>query len=305
MEEIIELTKNKELIVRKKMSHFLEKLLRFYGKDIRHDLYKGIIYSEEQVRTEEEWKIKNFYDGLNYLLNNHMNPLSKELLKKFFYILYGKEFDELLLLRLCSKFFYLYESPALEKAIEYHLYVYEELKDFKEYERTIISLMFFNYVLVKEGIPCIHIFGRDVENYVKYRDEYFNNQKTNIYQLMYEIIKKNKFQDKSYYLNLRPIEVKKIYEVISNDKEKLQSKYRIRNMYIYGSFAKDKQRIDSDIDLVARFSLDLTYDEKKKISEELMNYYYEIFNRFVDIMEIGDYLNDEFIKEVTRIKKIF
>ena len=90
MEEIIELTKNKELIVRKKMSHFLEKLLRFYGKDIRHDLYKGIIYSEEQVRTEEEWKIKIFYDGLNYLLNNHMNPLSKELLKKFFYILYGK-----------------------------------------------------------------------------------------------------------------------------------------------------------------------------------------------------------------------
>ena len=35
MEEIIKLTKNKELIVRKRLSHFLEKLLKFYKKDIK------------------------------------------------------------------------------------------------------------------------------------------------------------------------------------------------------------------------------------------------------------------------------
>ena len=58
------------------MSHFIEKLLRYYKYDIRHDLYKGIIYSETQVRTETEWKIKHLYEGFSYLINNHMNPPS-------------------------------------------------------------------------------------------------------------------------------------------------------------------------------------------------------------------------------------
>ena len=34
------IAQNKELIVRKRIASFLEKLLRYFGYDFRHDLYK-------------------------------------------------------------------------------------------------------------------------------------------------------------------------------------------------------------------------------------------------------------------------
>ena len=109
MKEILKLVRNKELIVRKRIANFLEKLLKFYeNDDVRHDLYKGIVYSEIEAVTFREEKYKNLYDGLMYLLHNKKSPFSKELLSKFFYIIYKKEMDESLLIRITSKLFFMY-----------------------------------------------------------------------------------------------------------------------------------------------------------------------------------------------------
>ena len=64
-------------------------------------------------------------------------------------------------------------------------------------------------------------------------------------------------------------------------------------------------RLDSDIDLLASFSLDLTSNEINKLVREFEKHYFNKFNRFVDISEISEYLNDEFIKKTHYVKKIF
>ena len=63
MEEIYRLTRNKRIIVRKKIANFLEKVFRYCGYDFDHDVFKKVIYSEDAYKTPVEAKIKNYYDA--------------------------------------------------------------------------------------------------------------------------------------------------------------------------------------------------------------------------------------------------
>ena len=49
----------------------------------------------------------------------------------------------------------------------------------------------------------------------------------------------------------------------------------------------------------------MTDAEKEEASKEFKNYYFEVFNRFIDLNEISETLNDDFIKETTNVRKIF
>lgn len=301
----IQKTENYELIVRKKISAFLEKLLRFCGYDFRHDLYKQIIYSETSAQTPLEDTIKNLYDAYWFLLSNHKRPLSQEILKRFFYIVYGRETDESLLIRLSTKFFYLGDLAPIEKAIEYHLYVYTELYKNDDDNSLIIPLMFFNYVLVASGIPTLRFISPTLKQYLDCRKKYFDGDKKPIYQLFLDQLSEGKCQNKSFYKNLTPITTQDIYTKLINDKDILKNRYGIQSVYIFGSFAKDLQRIDSDIDLLIVFSPDFSYEKKMQIVDYLANHYFNVFNRYIDFTEISEYISDDIIKEITNYIKIY
>ena len=167
MEEIYELTQNKRILVRKKIANFLEKTLRYCGYDFDHDVFKKIIYSEDEYRTPVEEKIKSSYDAYIYLLSNDKNMISRSLWKKFYYIYAEQELEQFLSIKLSTKYFHLNHLAPIEQAIEYHFYVYQELKDLKEEDRLMLSLMIFNYILVKNQIPCVQFLMKDLKEYVK------------------------------------------------------------------------------------------------------------------------------------------
>lgn len=298
-------TQNKELIVRKRMSAFIEKVLRFRGYDFRHDDYKQIIYAEEGCKTPLEDMIKSTYDAYSFLLSNAKSPLSRDILKKFFYILTGKEASESLIIRMVSKFFHMTDMPGLERAIEYHFYVSSEIASFNDDQRFIIPLMFFNYGLVKTGIPTLRFVYSSLEKYVECKKEYLEGNSTPIYALFLNLIQEAKFQDKSFYKNLRPIMSKTICNRFLKDKEMLQTSYGIKSIALFGSFAKGLQRIDSDVDLLVTFSDDIPYETKVEKKEKFIDYYFNIFNRYIDVLELSEYVSDWIIKEVINYKKIF
>ena len=305
MTEIINKAKNKELIVRKRISLFIEKIFRFFEYDFRHDIYKGITNLEFGAETEVEEKIKNFHDAFVFILQNNKCPLTKEKLKKFFYILYAEEFSEDLLIRLTSKYFHIKELPLLEKIIVYHLYVYEQLFLLKEDERTMISLMFINYMLTANDIPCIHFLMGDLKKYITCREKYFEGDMEGMFNLMYSILKKSKFQDKSFYENLESINISLIYKYILADEKILREKYFVEGIYIYGSYAKNNERFDSDIDLLVTFSQLVLPEDKKTYMNIIKEKYTEIFKRYVDVHEINKHLSDKEIKEFSKVKKIY
>ena len=76
-------------------------------------------------------------------------------------------------------------------------------------------------------------------------------------------------------------------------------------MYLYGSFALNKERFDSDIDLFVNFNLDMTREQKLESIELLSNIYFRKFNRFIDFHELPEYLYDSLINESNKIKSIF
>lgn len=85
----------------------------------------------------------------------------------------------------------------------------------------------------------------------------------------------------------------------------LFEKYGVKHMYVFGSCAKGEQRIDSDIDLLVNFSLDLTLEQREENAKSMFDYYTNLFRRFVDINEVGEYIPDRLIKETIKHKKIF
>ena len=150
--------KNKELYTRKKVSAFIEKQFRFDNFDFQHDIYKKIVYSENEYRTPIEEMLKNYYDAFMYLVTNDKSVLSQSLIKKFHYILKESEIDEGIAITLSSKYFYLCDYAPIEKAITYHMMVYEELNSYLEYERRIISLCFLNYILIDHLFLDMYLF---------------------------------------------------------------------------------------------------------------------------------------------------
>lgn len=304
MEEIYELVENKRIFVRKRIANFLEKALRYCGYEFDHDVFKKIIYSEEEYKTPVEEKIKSSYDAYIYLLSNDKNRISRSLWKKFYYIYAEEEIEEFLSIKLSTKFFHLNHLAPIEQAIEYHLYVYQELKDLKEEDRFLISLMVFNYILVKNQIPCVQFFLREFKKYEKAREEFYKGKKGPILEYTIELLKKNPYMEKSYYKNLIPVSLSEVIHFVEERKEELKTKYQIKGLWIHGSIAKRIERIDSDLDFFIEMSLDLLQEEKLALIKEIKEVFFEQFKRMVDIHEIVEYLDDEIIKEIRTTKRL-
>lgn len=49
----------------------------------------------------------------------------------------------------------------------------------------------------------------------------------------------------------------------------IRETYQIEHVFVYGSFAKNTARIDSDIDLLILFKEDISYPEKSAVKKNL------------------------------------
>lgn len=305
MEKIYELVKDKELVVHKRIVSIIEKVLRAFDLDFNHDRYKKIIYDECEFNTPLELKIKRFYDGFIFLVNNKKTAILGSFLKRFYYLTTNIEMNDYISTDLASKFFYLSGSTSLEQAIIFHIDFYNVLSDLEEYERTLISIMILNYILLKNDIPLIHMVRREVIKYMEYRDMYISGEKKYLNEFIQSVISKNKYQDKSFYNKLKPLSLYEIEEILLSNKESIQKKFKVNKLMLFGSFFKGNYRFDSDIDLLIIFKEEISYEEKCLNVEGLKNYLYKIFNRYIDIHEIFYKLTDSFLTETNKVKIIF
>ena len=182
---------NKELLVRKRICGFLEKILWYCGYDLSHNTYKSLFYSEKECETIHEKKAKNYYDAYIYLLNNFQNPLTSDILDKFFYIVRGKRTNQSILIELSTKYFYLNDLSPIERAVDFHMFVYERLKSLSKKERLLLSLMFLSYSLLKDGIPVFQIGKSSFKDYITKRNEFAKGNKEPLYSFFLNIPNQN------------------------------------------------------------------------------------------------------------------
>ncbi len=290
-----------ELIVRKKLAQFIEKYFRYLGYDFRHTLFKQIVYMETPIQTQLEQTLKNSYDAYFYLLSNNQNIFSSSLLKKFFYILKEEEPTADLITRLTDLFFKTCVENSLENSIIFSHKTFKTMVELDTEYRFLISLIFLNFSLVKVGIPTL-VFN---ETILKELSELYSlNVSNNLVSYISKFILESKKQDRSYYQNLKKLTFKEIYNTLLDDKV-LLTQFGVKHLYIFGSFAQGAERLDSDIDLLAEFSLDITKENKQKNKDTLKQLYFEKFKRFVDLIEVGPYLSENLLKEINNCTKVF
>ncbi len=304
--DMLDLIKGKETIVRKRIVNFFEKIFNYFSYDFKHDTYKAIVYCEEEYITKAEAKFKMAYDSFMYLVFNRKNQLSTYVLNTFFQILLGNKYDEAICLKLCNKFYFLYDETPIDKAILFSIYIYEELSEIENEDRLLISLIMFNYCLITREIPCIQFFSLDIKKYIELIEEYkISKDMQKLYLFILGLFNKQAFQDKKYYINNVNVDVKDVFSELYLNRENIKNKYGIKNIYLYGSFSKNKNRMDSDIDLIVAFNLDLLVEEKEKLKSQFNYYIYSKFNRYPDIHELSNYLTNEALINNRKIKKIF
>ena len=79
--------------------------------------------------------------------------------------------------------------------------------------------------------------------------------------------------------------MKNVIERYIHDYYRKKVCYMVERNSIYGSFIKNSQRIDSDIDIAGVFCDGLSYKEKVRLSESFKEYITKQFNRHADFME--------------------
>lgn len=296
---------NKEILVRKVIAGFIEKLFAYHGHGQNHDRVKKVCYNEDAPNSEIEERVKSSYDAFIYLLTNCKSPLTNRIVNAFFYLYFGKAIEESVALRITTRFFDYLDKEPLETASYFHLDVYDELDFCGEEEKLNISLMFFNYVLAKNNIPVLRFLPNEISKYQELKQDFRNGKKELLLEFLFNLVINGKTQDKQYYKNLRKLDVNEIYAILKADESQIKNLFDIKHISIFGSFAKEINRIDSDIDLLMSFSLDLTSEQKQESIKQFKKLYCVKFDRFIDISETSEYLNDEFIKKLPYVKKVF
>lgn len=290
-----------ELIIRKKLTQFIEKYFRYLDYDFRHTLFKQIVYMETSIQTKLEEKMKSSYDAYFYLLSNNQNTFSPSLLKKFFYILQEKEPALDLITRLSDLFFKTCVENSLENSIIFSHNAFKTMVESDDEYKFLISLMFLNFSLVKFSIPTL-VFNETVLKELS--KLYILNSSTELIRYLTKFVLESKKQDKSYYQNLKKLTFKEIFQTLLNDKV-LLTQFGVKHLYIFGSFAQGTERLDSDIDMLAEFSLDITKESKQKFKETIKQIYFDKFKRFIDLIEVGPYLSENLLKEINNCTKVF
>ncbi len=167
--------------------------------------------------------------------------------------------------------------------------------------RFLSALMLLNFSLIKSDIPAL-VFNEIV--LAELNKMYISQNPKELICYLTKFIFDSKKQGKSYYQNLKKLTFKDIFQTLIEDKT-LLCQYGIKHLYIFGSFAQGSERLDSDIDILAEFSLDITKESKQKTKETLKQLYFNKFSRFVDLIEVGPYLSENLLKELNNCSKVF
>lgn len=272
---------NFEILVRKQNVKFIYNLFKKLNIPIEYEHFKQIVYDEIMCKSTLDKYMKNVYSAYTYLLLNMKTMFDSTLISKYYYIMFKKEIDDELALKVVTAFYKPYNNDNIERSISFlHqlLYLFRELK---EEEKYIISLSLFNYSLIYHGYK--ELTDIDLKEYTKE-------------ELILKLEKENR-QEKSYYKELTDLSKKEIIQVLKKDEEYLR-KNNIETLILFGSFTREEQRIDSDIDLLVTFSDGISYIDKCNIIQRMKEEYKSKFKRYVDITELTNLVLDNYVKEL-------
>lgn len=285
---------SKRDIYYKEIPSFISKLIEHLGYSIHIMQVKEMHSLNYEVYSQEEEKVKDYLDTYSYLLSNCSNYLNERIISKSIFLLTGKKVNRKKVNELLSEFYSIKEEVDIRKIIKYS-YKFSLLIRSKK-EQYSYLLMLINYLLGYYHYRLIKIMLIEFEELDKALIKYRKGETKDFEDFIIYKESISKRLHKNYYQELKEIKLINIISYILENKELLQNKYKITDLAIFGSFAKGKEHIDSDIDLIVKFDKYIPLMKKKEYIEDIKEMMYQKFKRYCDLHSEEEIVNPNNIK---------
>ena len=268
---------SKSLIYRKTLLKSVYRFSKVFEEVMDYEDYKQVILQSKESNYKYINLLKGLYAAHLYVLYNNstfFSPLTVNILYNLLFLKNIEKEKQVKMYKIINK-----ESNLIEKLRKVLEIV--NIKDEKEkYAFSYILLDYLLYLKEKRFYNLGNVF------FVKMYEIITESLDFNKLEKLVIEEKEKQFEiDESYYDNLKEIKTEEIEKYLLDKKEEILSKYKIESIYLYGSFIKNSQRIDSDIDIAGVFIDGLSYKEKVRLSKSFKEYITKQFNRHADFME--------------------
>ena len=278
----------------KEIPAFITKISNHIGYQVQIFQVKDMYNGDYECFSSEEDKVKSYLDCYIFLLNNVPNVICKSIVEKVIFIMSQKRVNKSRLEEVISEFISIKEEINIKKIINISFNLSSLIRNNKD--KYIFRLMIMNYLLLHYHYKAIKYYRGDFKILDQYLKEYSNGNKENLenYIISKEVESKELSED--YYMNLKEVKLEEIVEFIKINKEEFIKKYRIDSLAIFGSFAKGKERLDSDIDIMIRFEDFVPLLKRNQYIKEIEDKLFNKFNRFSDIHVENEIMSEQEIK---------
>ena len=278
----------------KEIPSFITKISNHIGYQVQIFQVKDMYNGDYECFSSEEDRVKSYLDCYIFLLNNVPNVICKSIVEKAIFIMSQKRVNKSRLEEVISEFISIKEERNIKKIINISFNLSSLIRNNKD--KYIFRLMIMNYLLLHYHYKAIKYYHGDFKILDQYLKEYSNGNKENLenYIISKEVESKELSED--YYMNLKEVTLEEIVEFIKINKEEFIKKYRIDSLAIFGSFAKGKERLDSDIDIMIRFEDFVPLLKRNQYIKEIEDKLFNKFNRFSDIHVENEIMSEQEIK---------
>lgn len=266
---------SKSLIYRKTLLKSIYRFSKVFDEVMDYEDYKQVILQGKESDYKYINLLKGLYAAHLYVLYNNPTFIDPLTINILYNLLFNKNIEK----EKQVKIYKMKKDNLIENLKEVLEIV--NIKDKTEkYAFSYILLDYLLYLKEKRFYNLGNVF------FVKMYEIITESLDFNKLEKLVTEEKEKQFEiDESYYENLKEIKTNEIVNYLLENKEEILSKYKIESIYLYGSFIKNSQRIDSDIDIAGVFIDGLSYKEKVRLSESFKEYITKQFNRYTDFME--------------------
>lgn len=268
---------------------FIEFTSKMLSADLPHERFKLIALDNFKTESKGELKVKCFAEAYLYLINNKNQSLTTMIIQKAYFLLTGIMLEEKVCKEILEVYYQHYDETSHYMAALIHFAVLDSVKE----RKVEFAFMMSNLMMLKKQrypfIPYEFMF----EAYFKAIEE------KNINKLMY-IFAEIEVSPKPHY-SPKKLEQTEIIEKIKGCKAVLRGKYNIKKLYLYGSYAKQKTSLTSDLDFLVIFDKELLNFERARNIEELTTYLSKMLEITVDLLDFTHAMDNLDISEMENI----
>lgn len=271
---------------------FAKNLCKMINLDIDYDECKNIMLGYKSSITNNEKKAKNIYDSLNYLLAQKENNIDDSIIKKWYFILYEKQINTILTFKIINSIYNINNETIIEN-------IENTIKEIKEFSNDdVICLQWVYYLLYKNGYTTLLLNKNEVFSFQNELNKDNKISKETIFKLILT-------QQVIYEPNNRKITKQEIIKEILINKNIFKDYLKISHISLFGSFSKDEDTLESDIDLLVSFEDVSSYSQKKNRVALLKDVLEKSLGRQIDVLEISNNIDQNTFYAIKTAIKIY